>query len=443
MNTDLWPQIARILEQEVLPLHHSLFFDGLRATCDPDGLVLVCPNEFVLDQVRANHQERIRELACQVAGRAVGVRVELATANGKSPSPYVLPLLAGQDPEAMSGARIAAPGAPSASQLRLPDGVVEGPENLFAWQALRQAVAFPGRYSPLYVHGRTGVGKSFYLQTLAASFERRGRKVLLLRGFEFMNQYFAAVQGRSYEAFYQRFRGLDLLCIDDVQVFEGKDKTQETFTNIFNVLFDSGAQIAFSADRPPGEIPGLMEALVSRLTWGLIVELSPPSETTRRRLIEALGRDASPLPSAVVERLVLHPFSSVRAFEGVLTRLWAQVEIFGRPVGLREVQEELERTGDDPSPLALSEIERRICEHYRLDPRDLSGRDRSLRVARPRQLAMYLAKKWSGSSYPVIGEYFGRKSHSSVISACRRIEKLRRSDRQLSLDLEEIEKDLK
>lgn len=433
MNTDLWPQIARILEQEVLPLHYSLFFDGLRAVCDPDGLVLFCPNDFVLEQVRANHEERIRELACQVAGRPVGVRVELAEAT--SPSPVVLPLPASPLPAARDAA--------GAAQFRLPDGVVEGPENLFAWQALRQAVAFPGRYSPLYVHGRTGVGKSLYLQTLAASFERRGRKVLLLRGFEFMNQYFAAVQSRSYEAFYQRFRGLDLLCIDDVQVFEGKDKTQETFTNIFNVLFDSGAQIAFSADRAPGEIPGMMEALVSRLTWGLIVELAPPSETTRRRLIETWGRNASPLPAAVVERLALHPFSSVRAFEGVLIRLWAQVDIFGRPVGLREVQEELERTGDDPSPLALSEIERRICEHYRLAPQDLTGRDRSLRVARPRQMAMYLAKKWSGSSYPVIGEYFGRKSHSSVISACRRIEKLRRSDRQLSLDLDEIEKNLK
>lgn len=442
MNTDLWPQISRILEQEVLPLHHSLFLDGLESSGDPDELVLTCPNAFVLEQVQVNHEERIRELACQLAGRAIGVRVQLAPA--LAPSSHV-PVLrpAAETPSPDDSTPRPAVETPSPAQLRLPEGVVEGPENLFAWQALRQAVAFPGRYSPLYVHGRTGVGKSLYLQTLAAAYERRGKKVLLMRGFEFMNQYFAAVQNRSYEAFYQRFRGLDLLCIDDVQVFEGKDKTQETFTNIFNVLFDSGAQIAFSADRVTGEIPGLMEALVSRLTWGLIVELAPPSETTRRRLIEAWGRGASPLPAAVVERLVTHPFSSVRSFEGVLTRLWAQVEIFGRPVGLREVQEELERTGDDPTPLALSEIERLVCEHYQLAPRDLSGRDRSLRVARPRQLAMYLAKKLSGSSYPVIGEYFGRKSHSSVISACRRIEKLRRSDRQLSLDLEEFEKNLK
>jgi len=429
MNTVLWHQISSILEQEVLPLHRSLFLDGLVASGGPDELVLTCANEFVLEQVLANHEPRIRELAARLSGRQIGVRVELST--GTVPAVASAPTVS------------TAPAAPIPAQLRLPGEVVEGTENTFAWQALRQAVAFPGRYSPLYVHGRTGVGKSLYLSTLAAAYERRGKKVLLMRGFEFLNQYFAAVQKSAYESFYQRFRGLDLLCIDDLQVLEGKDRTQETFTNIFNVLFDSGAQIALSADRVPGEISGMMEALVSRLTWGLIVELAPPSESTRRRLIEVWGRQAGPLPAAVVERLVSHPFSSVRAFEGVLTRLWAQVEIFGRPVGLREVQEELARTGDDPTPLTLSEIERLVCDHYHLAPQELAGRDRSIRVARPRQMAMYLAKKLSSSSYPVIGEYFGRKSHSSVISACHRIEKLRRTDRQLSLDLDEIEKNLK
>ncbi len=430
MNSTLWNQISSILEQEILPLNFSLFLSGVGVSGDQDELVLTCANEFVLGQVRANYQDRICELARGLAGKDIAVRVTCEAAPAAPAPPKAAPRPA-REPVAHPSAVV------------LPSEVVEGPENLFPWQALRQAVAFPGRYNPLFVHGKTGTGKSLYLQTLAASFEKRGRKVLVLRGFEFMNQYTMAVQNRAYEAFYQRFRGLDLLCIDDVQYLEGKDRTQETFQNIFEGLYDSGAQIALSADRPPGAIPGMLDALVSRFTWGLIVELAPPSEITRRRLIECWSRQAQPLPAPVVERLVAHPFASVRAFEGVLTRLWAQMEIFGRPVGLRETQEELERTGEETAPLGLAEIERIVCTHYQLSSRELTGKDRSLRVARPRQMAMYLAKKHGGSSYPVIGDYFGMKSHSSVISACRRIEKLRRSDRQLSLDLDEIEKNIK
>ena len=430
MNTSLWNQISSSLEQEILPLNFSLFLSGVGVSGDHDELVLICSNEFVLEQVRTHYEDRIRELACQFSGKTIAVRVTCEVAT-PVPAVRVLPAPAAVGP------------APSAAGVLLPPEVVEGPENLFAWQALRQAIAFPGRYNPLFVHGKTGVGKSLYLQTLAAAYEKRGKKVMLLRGFEFMNQYTMAVQNRAYDGFYQHFRGLDLLCIDDVQYLGGKDRTQETFQNIFEVLYDSGSQIALSADREPAAIPGLMEALVSRLSWGLIVELAPPSELTRRRLIERWSRQAQPLPAPVVERLVAHPFASVRAFEGVLTRLWAQMEIFGRPVGLREAQEELERTGDETAPLGLSEIERLVCDHFQLSSQELTGKGRALRVARPRQLAMYLAKKHGSSSYPVIGEYFGMKSHSTVISACRRIEKLRRSDRQLSLDLEEIEKNLK
>ncbi|MBU1068067.1 ATP-binding protein [Myxococcota bacterium] len=432
MNISLWNHISSLLEQEILPLNFSLFLSDVVVSGDGDELILSCPNEFVLEQVRSNYEERIRELARQISGREIAVRV---TSGPQIATPPVRLMPATPAGESLS--------PPDPSTFLLNAEVVEGPENLFAWQALRQAIAFPGRYNPLFVYGKTGVGKSRYLQTIASAYEKRGRKVLLLRGFEFMNQYMMAVQKNAYEAFYQHFRGLDLLCIDDVHYLEGKDRTQETFTNIFNGLFDSGAQIVLSADRPPNAITGMMEALVSRLTWGLILEIAPPSETTRRRLVERWSAHAQPLPAAVVERLVAHPFASVRAFEGVLTRLWAQTEIFGRPVGLREVQEELERTGEDAAPLGLSEIERLVCDHYNLSSRELTGKDRSLRVARPRQLAMYLAKKHGSSSYPVIGEFFGLKSHSSVISACRRIEKLRRSDRQLSLDLDEIEKNLK
>jgi len=432
MNISLWNDISSLLEQEILPLNFSLFLSDVVVSGDQDELILSCPNEFVLEQVRSNYEDRIRELALQISGREIAVRV---TSGPQVATPPVRLM-----PAIPEGAP-ATP--PDPSTFLLNAEVVEGPENMFAWQALRQAIAFPGRYNPLFVYGKTGVGKSRYLQTIASAYEKRGRKVLLLRGFEFMNQYLMAVQKNAYEAFYQHFRGLDLLCIDDVHYLEGKDRTQETFTNIFNGLFDSGAQIVLSADRPPNAITGMMEALVSRLTWGLILEIAPPSETTRRRLVERWSSHAHPLPAAVVERLVAHPFASVRAFEGVLTRLWAQTEIFGRPVGLREVQEELERTGEDAAPLGLSEIERLVCDHYNLSSRELTGKDRSLRVARPRQLAMYLAKKHGSSSYPVIGEFFGLKSHSSVISACRRIEKLRRSDRQLSLDLDEIEKNLK
>ncbi len=430
MTGSLWPYITSVLEQENLPLVYSLWIAPIQAEEREDGtLLLSCPNEFILDQVQVQFLSRIRQLAAEHTGTDVPVQAVCAPR-----------------PVAPAPAARAVPVAPSAPQIPsekdIWSAVVEGPENAFAWQALRQAVLHPGRYNPLFIHGRTGVGKSLYLQTLAAIFERRGRKVRLMRGFEFMNQYTAAVQGRTYEAFYQGFRGLDLLCIDDVQYLEGKDRTQETFQNIFNVLHDSGAQIALGADRAPGDITGMVDALVSRFTWGLVVELQPPSPETRRRIVERWntpGRVSHAVAAAIAEA----PLSSVRALEGVLKRLEARMEIGGCTVGLREVQEEIERAGEGAAALELAQIERIVCEHFRISQEELAGKSRSLKVARPRQMAMYLAKKHAGTSYPAIGEYFGIKSHATVINACRRIEKLRVQDRQLSLDLEEIEKNLK
>lgn len=428
MTGSLWPYISSVLEQENLPLVHSLWIAPIRASENEDGsLTLACPNEFILDQVQAQYLPRIRQLASERAGRDVPVKAVCVPASPPENRPAAVP-------------PALAPAA--AFDREVWASVVEGPENAFAWQALRQAVLHPGRYNPLFVHGRPGVGKTLYLQTLAAAYERRGKKVLLLRGFEFMNQYTSAVQSRTYETFYRSFGGLDLLCIDDVQYLEGKDRTQETFQNIFNVLYDSGAQIALGSDRAPAAITGMMDALVSRFTWGLVVELQPPSEATRRQIVDRWNTPAR-VSQSVAAHIAAAPLPSVRALEGVLMRLEARMDITACPVGLREVQEEIERSGESSGALELAQIERIVCEHFRISQEELAGRSRSLRVARPRQMAMYLAKKHAGTSYPAIGEYFGLKSHATVINACRRIEKLRMKDRQLSLDLEEIEKNLK
>lgn len=427
MTGTLWNYITSVLEQENLPLVYNLWIAPIQASEKDDGsLILACPNDFIFDQVQVQYLPRIRQLANQKTGREVPVEV-ICVPMAPPETPSVAPV-----PKVLP--------TKDDSEQDIGSNVVEGPENAFAWQALRQAVLHPGRYNPLYVYGRPGVGKSLYLQTLVAMFERRGKKVLSLRGFEFMNQYTLVVQNRTYETFYRSFRGLDLLCIDDVQYLEGKDRTQETFQNIFNVLYDSSAQIALSADRSPSAITGMMDALVSRFTWGLVVELQPPSESTRRRIVDRWNTP-SRVPVTVASHIAAAPLS-VRALEGVLMRLEARMEIGKCTVGLREVQEELNRVSEN-NTLELAQIERIVCEHFRISQEELSGKSRSLRVTRPRQMAMYLAKKHAKTSYPAIGEYFGVKSHATVINACRRIEKLRIKDRQLSLDLEEMEKNLK
>ncbi len=428
MNALLWPTICQVLEQEILPLHFSLWILPLDAMENADELELSCDNDYVCEHVESQYLSRIRQVARELSGREWTVRIT-RPAPGRGPVQETVPSPAA---EPVQGAG-----------LRFPAGIVEGPENAFAWQAFRQVQEHPGRYNPLFVHGGSGTGKSFFLRMMHESYSRQGKKSLYIRGFEFYNQYIHAVETRTYQTFYQMFRGLDLLCIDDVHFFRNKDRTQETFGNIFHALYDSKAQILLSSDCVPGRIPGFTDALVSCFTWGLIVELSPPSMRTRQMLIECWGREYPPLHPEVVRRLVEHPFSSVRDFEGVLRRLWARLEIYHQPVGVREVQEELVRLDDTAPSTDLAAIEKLVCDHFRLTSDELNSTARSIRVARPRQVAMYLAKKYGRSSFPVIGEYFGRKTHSTVISACQKIDSLRKTDRQLSLDLEEIEKHLK
>lgn len=337
------------------------------------------------------------------------------------------------------------PGAPLDARFTFDNFVVGKPNELAHAAARRVAEGGPVIFNPLFLYGGVGLGKTHLMHAIAWEIQARSPelRVVYLSAEQFMYRFVKALRDRSMMDFKQLFRSVDVLMVDDVQFIAGKDSTQEEFFHTFNALVDQNKQIIISADRAPGEIQGLEERIKSRLQCGLVVDLHPTDYELRLGVLQTKVAQFSKqyrgleINDGVLEFLAHRISTNVRVLEGALMRLFAFASLVKREITLELTQDclaDILRASD--RKVTVEEIQRKVSEHYNIRLSDMIGPRRVRTIARPRQVAMYLAKHLTARSLPEIGRRFGGRDHTTVMHGVRRIEELKGVDNQIAEDVE-------
>ncbi len=322
------------------------------------------------------------------------------------------------------------------------ENFVVGKPNEFAHAAARRvAESATVPFNPLFIYGGVGLGKTHLMHAIAWHIAQRSpdRKVIYLSAEKFMHQFIRALRFKDTVSFKEQFRSVDVLMIDDVQFISGKDSTQEEFFHTFNALVDQGHQIVVTGDRSPSDLDGMEERMRSRLGWGLVAEVHATNYELRLSILhskaEQLGRGT--IPQKVLEFVAHRISSNIRELEGALNRLVAHADFSGGPITLETAQEVLhDLLRANNRRITIEEIQKKVAEYYNIRLNDIVSQRRARVVARPRQVAMYLAKQLTSRSLPEIGRKFGGRDHTTVMHAVKKIEQLRNSDATFAEDVE-------
>ena len=442
---DAWPRCLERLEAELPAEDVHTWLKPLQADRREDGLVLYAPNAFVMQEVRDRYLVRIRELLAHFAGNEqvsleIGsMRRAAAPANGM---PGNGPLANGG-----TGTSIRAPSnEPFDGHLDTHytfENFVEGRSNQLGRAAALQVALNPGRdYNPLLLYGGTGLGKT-HLMYAAGNLMRAnnpGMRVLYLRSEQFFSAMMKSLQDKSMDQFKRQFHQVDALLIDDIQFFAGKNTTQEEFFHTFNTLFDGKQQIILTCDRYPREVENLEPRLKSRLGWGLSVAIEPPDFETRAAILTAKASERKMgLPDDVAYLIARRMRSNVRDLEGALNTLAARSNFMGRPITPEFAQETLrDLLRAQAQVISISNIQKTVADYYQLRMADMLSKRRTRSLARPRQMAMALAKELTEHSLPEIGDAFGGRDHTTVLHACRVVRDLVSTDGKLHEDWDKL-----
>jgi chromosomal replication initiator protein len=317
--------------------------------------------------------------------------------------------------------------------------VVGKPNELAFAAARRVAESLSVAFNPLFLYGGVGLGKTHLMHAIAWHIAKThpGRRVIYLSAEKFMYQFIRALRFRDTMSFKEQFRSVDVLMIDDVQFISGKDSTQEEFFHTFNALVDQNRQVIISADKSPSDLEGMEERLRSRLGWGLVADIHPTTYELRLGILQAKAETFPvAIPHKVLEFLAKKVSSNVRELEGALNRIAAHATFVGTEVTLETTQDllrDLLRASD--RKLSIDDIQKKVAEHYNIRIADMHSARRARQVARPRQVAMYLAKQLTNRSLPEIGRKFGGRDHTTVMHAIRKVEDLVDKDSAFAEDL--------
>lgn len=312
---------------------------------------------------------------------------------------------------------------------------VVGSSNQFAHAAAVGAADTPGKtYNPLFIYGGTGLGKTHLMHAIGHQIKKNNRhmRVSYITSEKFMNELINAIRYDKTHSFREKYRSIDVLLMDDVQFFAGKERTQEEFFHTFNTLHNNQKQIVISSDCPPREIPTLEERLHSRFEWGLIADIEPPDLETKVAILKRKADlDGIDLDDDIAIFIASKVKSNIRELEGSLTRLLAISSLRGVPISKMLVQEALKNIldSDRPEGLTMERIARFVASHYKMTVEEMKSKNNSRAISFPRQLAMYLCKRLTKHSFPEIGREFGGKHHTTVMHSCEKIDQMVRDDR--------------
>ena len=475
MAQAIWEQCLACLQDELPSQQFNTWIRPLNVNENGRIIQLVAPNRFVQDWVRDKYFSRIRELVADYATDATQ-DIELVVASSalssqsqssgsvttaspaaavfnstvvspvssRANSPIIQPLFNGN----LSPDRVVQVEGSVRHQSYLNraftfSSFVQGKSNQLALAAAKQVAENPGSsYNPLFLYGGVGLGKTHLMHAVGAALIERNpnAKVVYLHSERFVADMVKALQLNAINEFKRFYRSVDALLIDDIQFFAGKERSQEEFFHTFNALLESGQQMILTCDRYPKEIAGLEDRLKSRFGWGLTVAVEPPELETRVAILMKKAAEGNiALPEDAAFFLAKKIRSNVRELEGALKRVVANSHFTGEAISTAFVKESLrDLLALQDRKVSIDNIQKTVASYYKIKIADILSKRRSRSVARPRQLAMALAKELTNHSLPEIGDAFGGRDHTTVLHACRKIKELREADRDIHDDYDNL-----
>lgn len=455
-----WNYLLDRLGSEIPEQQFNTWIRPLQCVQVEESIRLMAPNAFVLDWVRKNYLDKLQGYLAELGNSG---SFEITLEIGSAPKP-ITPKSPPANPKApdvgqsLGGAGLthtrtlartwAQASDPIPPESDLPttnheftfESFVEGKSNQLARAAGVQVGENPGlAYNPLFIYGGVGLGKTHLMHAVGNMIRQSkpGARVLYLHSERFVAEMVKALQHGTIDRFKLQMRGVNALLIDDVQFFAGKERSQEEFFHTFNALFESRQQIILTSDRFPKEVDGLEDRLKSRFGWGLTVAIEPPDLETRVAILmsKSVQLFGTELPNEVAFFVGKHVRSNIRELEGALRRINANASFTGQAVTVEFAREALRDMIDAHARLVtLDNIQKTVGEYFKIRASDLLSSKRSRTIARPRQIAMALAKELTNHSLPEIGEAFGGRDHTTVLYATRRIAELRDSDTRVAED---------
>lgn len=436
---EVWQKCLTVLKHELTSAEFNTWILPLQAVGETDRLRLFAPNRFVLDWVREHYEQRLTAICLEASqGLVKAVAVEIGSArmgaggegSGKPPPGRPRPEEPVGDGLENLVRRRAAANLDADFNF---DTFVEGKSNQIARAASMQIGANPGvAYNPLFIYGGVGLGKTHLMHAVGNTIlaTNPSAEVVYVHAERFVSDMIRALQHNQIDGFKRRYRGVNALLIDDVQFFAGKDRSQEEFFHTFNALFETRQQIVLTSDRFPKEVAGLEERLRSRFGWGLTVAIEPPDLETRVAILHSkASKLGATLPEDVAFFVAKRLRSNIRELEGALRRLIANSQFLGVPINVEFAKEALrDMLVAQDKQVTMENIQKVVATYYKIRVSDLLSAKRTRSIARPRQMAMALAKELTKHSLPEIGTAFGGRDHSTVIHATRKIAELRAAD---------------
>lgn len=474
MMQQFWEVCLSRFEQELPAQQYQTWIKGLRiGQSDDDSLALVAPNRFVLQWVRERYLARIEALGLEYFSQPLSVRLSLPDPATKAAAADDTPMVAvrngtpaDNDGERPARAALRAAGEPDSTRVAAPalivrpsagnngserersrlnpgftfDNLVTGRANELARAAAIQVAQNPGMsYNPIFIYGGVGLGKTHLVHALGNEVMKHNPDAVIR--YVHADDYYAdvvrAYQQKSFDTFKRYYRSLDVLLIDDIQFFNNKTRTQEEFFYAFNALTDAKKQIVITCDTYPKNIQGVEERLTTRFGWGLTVQIEPPELEMRVAILKKKAEmERVKVGEDVAFLIAKNIRSNVRELEGALKKVIAFAHFHTLPISLEVAREALkDLLGAHNRQITLEFIQKTVSDYYKIKVSEMYSKKRTRAIARPRQVAMWLAKELTPESYPAIGESFGGRDHTTVLHACRTIADLRLKDEVLNHDL--------
>lgn len=432
MAISLWQKCLDRLQDNITAQQFNTWIRPLQVDHQEDKLFLLAPNQFVLDWVSERFLAHINETLSGLSKSPPEVILRIGSRESNKPIVHT-------KTEEKIITKQVKPITTNINSNFTFESFVEGKSNQLARAASLQVAENPGAaYNPLFLYGGVGLGKTHLMHAIGNFILQRkpNAKVLYLHSERFVADMIKALQTNTINDFKNYYRSLDALLIDDIQFFAGKDRSQEEFFHTFNTLLEGQQQIVLTCDRYPKEISGVEERLKSRLGWGLTVAIEPPELETRVAILISKAEQTNiSLPQEVAFFIAKKIRSNVRELEGVLKRVIANAHFTDRPITLDLVRESIkDLLALQDKLVTIENIIKTVAEYYKMKVSDLLSKRRTRSLARPRQIAMALAKELTNHSLPEIGEAFGGRDHTTVLHAFRKIEELKDSDTDIAED---------
>ncbi len=434
MPVNIWQKCLNLLQEEYPAQQFNTWLRPLQAEVVDTTLLLLAPNRFVVDWVKKNFYARITELVHQLSPDVIQlVSIEIGSRVpdklAAEPAPTAVKPLSTQTKAMVSKTNAEHFKNSYINKKFVFDSFVEGNSNQLAKAASLQVAERPGdAYNPLFIYGGVGLGKTHLMHAIGNAILKNNpeAKVLYLHSERFVADMVKALQTNAINEFKRFYRSLNALLIDDIQFFAGKDRSQEEFFHTFNALLEGQQQIILTSDRYPKEIEGVEERLKSRFGWGLTVAVEPPELETRVAILISKAEQSNiELPYEVAFFIAKRIRSNVRELEGALRRVIANAHFTGKLITIEFANDALrDLLALQDKLVTIENIQKTVAEYYKVKVSDLLSKRRSRSIARPRQMAMALAKELTNHSLPEIGDHFGGRDHTTVIHACRKVKEL-------------------